>query len=195
LKNHKKIQMPNYCVQTFTAMGEPRDLAELKKWFRPPIPPTGRNAWDDRHFFPFDLTEIRGGTLTAEEVKEQLKLQDFGKARLTTADECLKTNFPDELRGRVIRPFMQSDATFLQYRFSTKWRPPPNETLIDLSKKLPYLLIHIMYAERGMYFVGEKWLRNGQLFNDYQRKVRKEEETCEESTFHGPFAQLLARSG
>lgn len=177
--------MPNWCSNSLCVLGAEIDLQKY------------RNSNDSSQWEEYCEYEELYDELTAEEDNMQMKHFEF-----QNVDEYFEDYFPDAIIQQVLLPYTCANIDFFKVIFQSKWAPPPDDEWKKISKNNPYLIFHLMYAERGADFVGEVWLTNGEIhkWSSYQRPLYNyesvyNEEDDEEVIFKGPFKDLLETSG
>ena len=108
---------------------------------------------------------------------------------------------PEAVISQILLHYALDDAYCMVHRFQTKWGPPTREIVAKIAERHSQLILHQMYGEQGMRFVGENWFVDGHIVtqSSYHRHVEANEivwndetETC---VYSGPFASLLLNSG
>jgi hypothetical protein len=194
--------MPNWCANNLTIIGSKKNLNIFS------------SAKEDEKYKGIygEFEKNDKVELTREErnVLDVAWIKKVGK-RL---QRLVSLALPSDIITNILLTYITTDAQCISYSFLSRWAPFKGDDIICLSSRHPFLRLHLMYGERGMEFLGEKWVKNGILEKkSYERKLdnrdyipRKPPKNGDEYTddedekyfrncFHGPFAQLLELSG
>lgn len=197
--------MPNWCANRLSVIGKRSKLARFKR--------------ETDHHFAVTNYECEVDKEAVEQTSQERLIRDSIVTPLV-AEKVSESDFgllPNVLVN-LATEYMTNDDALLSFRMQSRWQPMSDLAFCQLAQRYPDLLLHLIYAEQGMQFVGEKWAFDGALdvSSTYERKVdgrdllprtqRNRDEDDEEGDedmdedddairYRGPFAELLHESG